>query len=271
MSHFVRPRPAGDYPLRFIALHHAGGSAAGYHPLARELPADWEVLLLDLPGRGRRYAEAPHREMTGVVDEATRLIADQTGRPYVLFGHSMGAVVAVEVGRRLAVSHSAPAWVGVSGRAAPTAPPPVVPVVPGGRLSELADDRLLAVLLSLGGTPRRLLEMPEMRAQFLRVARADLLAVDSYRAAPGRPPLPCPLTVFGGLTDPWAPLDHLPAWQAESRLPLRQCFFPGGHFYFQDDAFARLAREIRTEVRAALRGDAAPAGTGGHEFFTVGG
>jgi len=263
MSRFVRPRPVGDATLRFIAFHHAGGSAAGYHPLARELPPDWEVLLLDLPGRGRRYAEPPLRAMTAVVDEATRAVSPHADRPYVLFGHSMGAVVAVEVGRRLSTVGAAPLWVGVSGRAAPTTPTPPVPGL--GRLGDLADAELLEVLLSLGGTPHRLLELPEMREQFLRVARADLQAVDSYRPAPDRSPLPCPLTVFSGLTDSWAPLDCLPAWQVETAHQLRQCFFPGGHFYFHGAAYPHLAREIRTEV-TAVRGAAEQR----HEFFTVG-
>src|SRR5262249_25073589 len=59
MSFFVRPRPLANPSLRVVAFHHAGGSAAMYHPMSAEMPADWELFILDLPGRGKRYGEEP--------------------------------------------------------------------------------------------------------------------------------------------------------------------------------------------------------------------
>jgi hypothetical protein len=35
--------------LDVAVFHHAGGSAAMYYPMITELPADWELLILDLP------------------------------------------------------------------------------------------------------------------------------------------------------------------------------------------------------------------------------
>ncbi|MFY1636708.1 thioesterase II family protein [Solwaraspora sp. WMMB335] len=247
MTPFLRPRQAGDFTLRLVVFHHAGGSAAGYHPLARELPPDWDVLLADLPGRGRRYGEAPYRAMSGAVEEMVHHLSGHTDLPYALFGHSMGAVVATEVGRRMSSLAKVPIWVGVSGRSAPSTVD-----VHRQPLWELDDDRLLDVLFDLGGTPQRLRQMPGLQEQFVQLARADLQAVDSYRPAPERRPLSCPLTVLGGLADPWAPPATLADWQAETARPLRQCFFPGGHFYFLGVGVAALAREIRTEVSAAL-------------------
>lgn len=242
----MRPRPLSDPSLRFIGFHHAGGSAAGYHGLATRLPSTWDVLLLDLPGRGRRHAEPLARDMAAVVDVATRDVMEWTNVPCVLFGHSMGAIVAVEVAHRLTGIGAPPLWVGLSGRPDPD-------MVPRRRtLSTLDDDELLATLLNLGGTPQRIDEIPELRSLFLRVVRADLEAVDSYRPARPRQPLPCPVTVFGGLADPWAPPASLDGWAVETRAPLRRCLFGGGHFYFMESGFAELARAIRGEVGAVL-------------------
>lgn len=247
MNRFLRPRRVDDPALRFICFHHAGGAAAGYFPFARRLPADWDVLLHDLPGRGGRHAERPRREMDEVVESAVRDVAPLTDVPYVLFGHSMGAIVAAETARRLSASFAPPVWVGVSGREAPAAPD-----LGAARLAGLDDASLLATLLRLGGTPSRISEMPELRDAFLRVVRADLEAVGSYRPGPGRPALPCPVTAFGGLTDPWAPPAGLAGWRHETASYFRQHLFPGGHFYFADSAFAALARKAGTEIRAAL-------------------
>jgi surfactin synthase thioesterase subunit len=256
MRQFVRPRRVDDPALRFVGFHHAGGSAAVYHPIARGLPPDWDVLLLDLPGHGTRRTEPLLRDMDQVIEQVVRDVAGCLDGPYALFGHSMGAIVAIEAGRRLTAACGPPVWVGVSGRSAP-----LTEGLGTRRLSDLYDSKLFAALSELGGTPARINEVPEFKELFLRVVRADFEAVDSYRPESDRIPLPCPLTAFGGITDSWALPASLPSWEYETVAHFRQCLFPGGHFYFLDSAFAALAREIRTEVRAALRGK--------REIFTV--
>ncbi|HEV2637120.1 MAG TPA: alpha/beta fold hydrolase [Actinocrinis sp.] len=248
MSPFLRPRPVSDPLVRLFVFHHAGGSASAYHPLAGALPADWEVVLVDLPGHGRRHAEPPVPDMARLVDVVARevaphAVADQA--PYALFGHSMGAVVAAEVGRRLAEGFRPPAWVGVSGRSAPLAERPAA------LWSELSDAQLSTVLLDLGGIPAWIRGEPDLFERFLRLARADLEALGTCTVDPDRTRLPCPLTAFGGLTDRSAPPSSLPAWKHETAEQYRQCFLPGGHFYFLG-AFPALAGEIRYEVRSAL-------------------
>lgn len=247
MNAFLRPRAVDRPALRFIGFHHAGGSAAAYCPLARRLPPDWDIVLHDLPGHGRRRSEPADRRMVDVVARAAREVAEHTDVPYVLFGHSMGAIVAVETGRLLAACQRPPLWLGVSGRVAPAAQGLPLP-----RLSRLDDASLFAALLRLGGIPEQLADIPELKDMFLRLVRRDLEAVDSYQPEPDRIPLPCPVTAFGGLADPSTPPETLTGWELETTAHFRQCFFPGGHFYFFAAEGADLAREIRIEVRAAL-------------------
>ncbi len=245
---YIRPRPLDDPALRVIGFHHAGGSAAVYYPLARELPLDWDLVLLDLPGRGKRHAEPLRHSMKELVALALDDVRPWTGAPYAIFGHSLGAVIAIEVAR--ALEHGAagapPAWVGVSGRAAPSFQAHL-----RGRLYELDDDALLGELLSMGGTPDRIQDAPAFVEHFLRVARADLRAVDSYAPHPDRRPISSPLTVFGGEADPRAPLHMLAAWSRETTGSLRQKLFPGGHFYFLGDAFTQFARYLVEEAALA--------------------
>jgi surfactin synthase thioesterase subunit len=251
-STYIRPRPLDDPALRVIGFHHAGGSAAVYYPLTKELPQDWDLVLLDLPGRGKRHAEPLMHSMKELLALAVEDVRPWTDVPYAIFGHSLGAVIAIEVARALEhQKNSPPSWVVVSGRAAPSFQGHL-----RSRLYELDDDSLLNELLSMGGTPDRIQDSAAFVEHFLRVARADLRAVDSYSPHPDRQPLSCPVTVFGGEADPRAPLHMLGAWSRETTGELHQRLFPGGHFYFLGEAFSQFARHLVEEVgQAAARDD----------------
>ncbi|MFI5758406.1 thioesterase II family protein [Streptomyces sp. NPDC051569] len=244
MSPFVRPRPTVDPSLRVFGFHHAGGSAAVYHPMNRVFPADWELLLLDLPGRGKRHGERPLERLDEVV---ARAVADiepwLDGAPVALFGHSFGALVALEVGRALEREGHPPIWVGVSGRV----PPSHQPVT---RLSALDDEGLMREMVAMGGMPERVSEIPEFVERFLRIIRSDLRAAESYEPAPDRVPLSCPLTVFCGTDDAWAAPSAMSGWSRETRYEPRREVFPGGHFYFLGAALEGFARTVTGEIRA---------------------
>lgn len=248
MTAFVRPRRVEDPVLRLVVFHHAGGSAASYYPLTHGLPAGWDLLLLDLPGRGRRHAAPPLEEMSALVAQATEDLLPWTGRvPLALFGHSLGSVVAFEVAHALQARGLPPAWVGVSGRVAPDEYVPVPGLDPS-----LPDEELTRGLSLLGGLPERLHEVPEFRRRFLRLIRTDLKALLGYRPAPRRQPLRAPLTAFGATDDPLAPPGALDAWARETQGEFTRCLLPGGHFHFLGDSFARFTSVLTAEIRARV-------------------
>lgn len=246
MSYFTRPRPLASPSLRLIAFHHAGGSAAMYHPMSAWLPADWELLVLDLPGRGKRHAEPPLHAIPALLDRVVEDVRPWLDVPVAFFGHSLGAILAAEVGRACERLGAPPVWVGISGRVAPS----LQAETP--RLSGMDDASLLAELIALGGTPGRIHDMPELRERLLRIVRADIALLESYEPAPGRPALRCPVTTFAGTSDVWAAPATMRPWAGETCGDFRQRLYPGGHFYFLGPAFARLTRAIVGEIEPHL-------------------
>ncbi|MBM0231391.1 thioesterase [Micromonospora sp. STR1_7] len=234
-----------DPALRLVVFPHAGASGTAYHPLAREIPADWDLLLLDLPGRGQRHRQPARQDMGLLVAEVTEDIVPWTGPRMALFGHSLGAVVATEVARGLEDRGVGLTWLGVSGRIAPHGER-VRPIRP-----ELPDDELMRALIELGGVPDRIEELPEFRERFLNVVRADLRMLDSYVPDPGRAPLRVPLTVFGGMDDPLTPPAGLAGWSHETEGSVRQHLCPGEHFFFFGDCFPPFARLLVAEIESA--------------------
>jgi surfactin synthase thioesterase subunit len=242
MTPFVRPRAVSNPAVRLIVFHHAGGSSSTYYGLSSMIPSDWDLLLLDLPGRGKRYAERPIERMTEIVERVVQDVGPWLDAPVALFGHSLGAIVAAEVGRACEKLGPSPIWVGLSGRIGPSQ-------LPERRsLHELDDESLLRELLALGGTSSRVAETPEFLAHFLRNARADLAAVASYLPQRARSKSSYPVTAFAGASDPWAPPHSMRCWQEETIKDFRLRQFEGGHFYFLGTSLPALARTIVADV-----------------------
>lgn len=79
--------------MRLYCLPYSGASAMVYAKWQRLLPAWLRVCPLELPGRGRRYAEALCTDIHLLGQRlADELVANaEQGEPYALYGHSLGA------------------------------------------------------------------------------------------------------------------------------------------------------------------------------------
>lgn len=82
-----------------VLLHGLTGSASAWYPYEPELEAAFNLVSLDLRGHGksirpRRYAEYAPKEF---VTDVERLLASLGLRNVILVGHSLGALVALEL------------------------------------------------------------------------------------------------------------------------------------------------------------------------------
>src|SRR5262245_26774091 len=95
--------------LRLFCFSHAGGSEGAFSGWQETLPDHTDVMPIHLPGRGRRGSEPPPQtslmELASLIAEA---LVDELDRPFALFGHSMGALLAFEVGRSLRDRYGVP-------------------------------------------------------------------------------------------------------------------------------------------------------------------
>ncbi|WP_282697073.1 alpha/beta fold hydrolase [Streptomyces sp. CC208A] len=230
--------PASENAARLICFPHAGGAASAYVTLARALAPDIEVVSVQYPGRQDRRREpavTDLRLLAGLVTEAI----GEPDRPYALFGHSMGAIVAHETARLLARRPvPAPLRLFLSGRGAPS---------PLRREAGPRDDAaLLTEIRRLGGTDSALLDDPELLELAMPVLRADYAALGRYHWT-GGPPLASPLSVLIGADDPLVTVGQAAAWREHTTASFELKVFPGGHFYLGD-----ATDEVADVVSSAL-------------------
>ena len=246
----TRLRPVPDSRFRLFLLHHAGGSPLGYRPWVRHFPADWDVCLVEAPGRGRSANAEPYRDAADLAGYLSERLGHALDRPFGLFGHSMGALVAYEMAARMAAGAARePSWLGVSAWSPEPGPEWEEP------RHRLASDRLRDGIARMGGTPAAALADPAQWRLVEPLVRADLELVDTWRPSPGAERLRLPLSAFGGEDDPGMPPPRMDAWHDHVDGPVRRHTLPGGHFYFVgriDDVAGRITRDVRSALAAGV-------------------
>ncbi|CAL9644714.1 Thioesterase PikA5 (plasmid) [Streptomyces sp. enrichment culture] len=229
---------------RVVCLPHAGGAAPAYQPWARHLPADTELLAVQYPGRQERLGEPCADTLGELADAVAAALAALPVLPTVVFGHSMGSLVAYETVLRLArhAPQALPVRLFVSGAPAPAHDRTNLPAPD--------DASLLAYVRNQGAAQPEVYDIPELRELLMPSLRGDFALLARYR--PARPParVPVPVTALGGDSDAGCPPESLATWADATTADFASRVFPGGHFYLQgrEDTLAGL---VTTALRAA--------------------
>lgn len=242
----IRPRPNPKAALRMFCFPFAGGNAATYRAWPELLPPEVELCAVQLPGRGARLREQPFRQIEPLVAALLPALQPFLDRPFVLFGHSMGSLIAFELCRALRqLRRPGPLHLFVSGRFAPQLPDPDPPCY------ALPEPEFIQELRRLQGTPEEVLNNPDLLELVLPLLRADFELSETYRYLPG-PPLGCPISAFGGAEDHEVSAAGLDAWREQTRSTFRARTLPGDHFFLvprQAELLAAVSEDLAHLLR----------------------
>lgn len=223
---FIPFKQEKDSYVRLFCFHYGGGSASAYREWVKDLLDYVDLIAIQLPGRESRFGEPLLSNVPQVVSELYKNFDPYLSKPFVLFGHSIGALIAFEL-TRLLRKHGAPKpkHLIVSGTKAPQVPlkRPII--------HNLPDPKLTEEIRKYNGIPNDILENQELMSIFLPIIRADFSVSETYQYI-AEEALDCPITALGGLSDDFFDSADLLEWKTQTSS-FEYHLLPGDHFFIR--------------------------------------
>ena len=215
--------------IRLYCFPFAGGTAQIYHSWSAYVNPAIELVPIELSGRGRRFPQPLFTSLADIIEDVRSMLQPEIDqKPYMIFGHSMGSLIAYELAKKFMQSgNQSPLHIFFSGRSSPNQQAET-------KRSQLPDEELKKEIFQFGGTPKELLDDPGFIRMFLPIIRADMKAVESYPAEDEITPLPCNISICNGKQDHL--VTHLEEWNPYTAKEIEYHYFEGGHFYLLDHA-----------------------------------
>jgi surfactin synthase thioesterase subunit len=203
---FYIPKRCEQPVSRLFCFHPAGANALFFKDWDTLLPENVELAAIQLPGRFPREHEKTiltMDELVACIQEAMRPLLD---RPYVLFGHSMGALIIYEILKKLSQQTMLqPACFLVSASTAP----------------------------QLLGTKTLYGNLKQLES-FGKLFQADIGLLETINYT-SQIVMDIPLIICGGNYDLLVNREDLLGWQELTRAKTSIHFYKGGHDYILDN------------------------------------
>jgi medium-chain acyl-[acyl-carrier-protein] hydrolase len=246
----VGGRTSSSSLCRLFCLPHSGSGAFQFASWKNFLPEFLDICPIQLPGRENRLREPLLTGIQTVVENLASELNLYLDRPYILYGYSLGALIAFELARELRRRKvRAPLSVFALARRAPHLPQPYA------LIHRLPDDQFLAeVARRYGAMPAVIQQDVELMKLLVLVLRADITALETY-VYKEEDPLDCPIYAFGGSSDSTTTAQDLEAWRSHTRHTFESKIFHGDHFFIRNNrqsVFSAILAKVSQAPQPAL-------------------
>ena len=217
--------PKAASQLRLFCFPCAGGAATMYRPWSQWHP-DTELWAANYPGRGTLHNLPLAEKVESIVELFLQQKELFNEKPFALYGHSFGALIAFLVAYELERLGLKAEALFVSSRRAPQLPTRF-------SLTDLSDAQFLFELDKLGGLPTAIRGNQELMDYYLPVIKSDLIlndqvAVDDHQVIDSN------IYLFSADGDKVAEAEELNAWKNATNNRFNHAQLSGDHFFIQD-------------------------------------
>jgi surfactin synthase thioesterase subunit len=213
---------------QLFLLHFAGGNIYSFNFLKKSISSNIEFIALELPGRGKRHNEKLLKNKSEAIEDYVKQIKSlRNGKPFLIFGHSMGATLGLSITDRLEALGDEPYGLIVSGNAGP------------GMKKEdkikrylLNDIDFKEELKKLGGISQDILEHKEFYDFFSPVMRADFETLEQDDFIEKNIRLKTPIYALMGSEE--KTVDKIENWKNFTRGTFQYKILSGNHFFIHE-------------------------------------
>ena len=161
--------------INLFTFPHAGGASVVYFKWRKLLNNNIQMHQFEYSGHGSRIKEPLFASIEEIVNEAYATYNNYVlEQPFSFFGHSMGAIVAIELALLIYKNHNIiPEHLFISGLNPPHKKINEI-------FSKMTDEELIACLIKYGGMPSEILQNPEFLNFYLPIIRNDMEIIERY-------------------------------------------------------------------------------------------
>ena len=209
-----------------IMLPYAGGNSYSYAKIIKLVQSDFDILCPELPGRCALSDEILIRDLHQLVKHVflNWIKPLNLKRRYIIFGHSMGALIAYLLIQQLVDANlQLPIHLIVSGREGPMFVDDEKPYY------SLPSPEFRKKIMEYGGISESVLEDMEIMSYIEPILRADFEAVETYQPKP-MALIDIPITVLHGSEED-IKLESLLLWEKVSKGSVKIKEMNGNHFF----------------------------------------
>lgn len=242
------PKKQPDAKIRLFCFSYAGGGASVFLHWPHSISTDIEVCIIKMPGREIRFNETPYRRIPKLVEDLAPAILPFLDKPFIFFGHSLGAHISFYLTRHLR-KHGLPCPIHmfISGARAPHLTEPV----PDALHYKMEDKEFIDKLIKFGGMVDAVLKDKEILDIVLPILRADIEMLNTMEYT-DEEPLSCNMTSFSGEFDKRVSREDAEAWSKHTNHDFRLTMIPGKHLFInthQAQVIDLINKEIETFMK----------------------
>ncbi|WP_299314967.1 thioesterase domain-containing protein [uncultured Aquimarina sp.] len=209
-------------PQLFL-LHFAGGNCYSYQFMIPFID-EFIVIPLELPGRGNRINESLKRDLNSAAEDiCNQILKKLNGSHFMIYGHSLGAILALKVTSMLEGLNRYPSYLFASGDEGPS-------VNEEKKRYLLDDEGLIQELIKFGGISTEIIESKEFLDYYLPILRADFEIAGKITNSYSVINTP----IFSMMGDMEEDVGEISNWEKFTKSFFEYKIFKGGHFFIYD-------------------------------------
>lgn len=231
--------------MQLFCFNYAGGTAAFYDQLGRELSPSMEVIALEYSGHGSRHKENLYNDLNELAEDLyvqMKKVYSQ-GEIYALMGYSMGCISILQIYKKIMEKQELPKPIYIF----------LAAYQPYTRKEFLtykdpsSENLVRKRILEFGGVPERLLNNKTFWRSYLPIYRSDFYLIGTYDFETEKPQIDVPTTLFYSELD--SPYEEVIGWKKYLTADVDFIRYEGDHFFIKEH-YQEMAAVIKDKLQA---------------------